>query len=164
MNKTLKKQAAPGCVNVHYITFHGRTVFAKDMASDLKQKLQKTKTKELQICKNKNCAYHAWGFPPLQLCRACSAKEVWLHHAFDCKARGESVCKRNILKICSRIFHRSEKNWARFLFRMFQNRHFPKPDSSLILHCSRNFIIFLLICFTARSLQESCGRVIIFLQ
>lgn len=63
---------------------------------------------------------------------------------------------------CSRIFHRSEKNWARFLFRMFQNRHFPKPDSSLILHCSRNFIIFLLICFTARSLQESCGRVIIF--
>lgn len=36
MNKTLKKQAAPGCVNVHYITFHGRTVFAKDMASDLK--------------------------------------------------------------------------------------------------------------------------------
>ena len=106
MNKTLKKQAAPGCVNVHYITFHGRTVFAKDMASDLKQKLQKTKTKELQICKNKNCAYHAWGFPPLQLCRACSAKEVWLHHAFDCKARGESVCKRNILKICSRIFHR----------------------------------------------------------
>ena len=65
---------------------------------------------------------------------------------------------------CSRIFHRSEKNWARFLFRMFQNRHFPKPDSSLILHCSRNFIIFLLICFTARSLQESCGRVIIFLQ
>ena len=63
---------------------------------------------------------------------------------------------------CSRIFHRSEKNWARFLFRMFLNRHFPKPDSSLILHCSRNFIIFLLICFTARSLQESCGRVIIF--
>ena len=53
---------------------------------------------------------------------------------------------------------------ARVLFRMFQNRHFPKPDSSLILHCSRNFIIFLLICFTARSLQESCGRVIIFLQ
>ena len=49
-------------------------------------------------------------------------------------------------------------------FKMFQNRHFPKPDSSLILHCSRNFIIFLLICFTARSLQESCGRVIIFLQ
>lgn len=44
MNKTLKKQAAPGCVNVHYITFHGRTVFAKNMASDLKQKLQKTKT------------------------------------------------------------------------------------------------------------------------
>lgn len=36
MNKTLEKQAAPGCVNVHYITFHGRTVFAKDMASDLK--------------------------------------------------------------------------------------------------------------------------------
>ena len=49
MNKTLKKQAAPGCVNVHYITFHGRTVFAKDMASDLKQKRKnykyaKTKT------------------------------------------------------------------------------------------------------------------------
>lgn len=105
MNKTLKKQAAPGCVNVHYITFHGRTVFAKDMASDLKQKLQKTKTKELQICKNKNCAYHAWGFPPLQLCRACSAKEVWLHHALIAR-QGESVCKRNILKICSRIFHR----------------------------------------------------------
>ena len=96
MNKTLKKQAAPGCVNVHYITFHGRTVFAKDMASDLKQKLQKTKTKELQICKNKNCAYHAWGFPPLQLCRACSAKEVWLHHAFDCKARGEKIGRAHV--------------------------------------------------------------------
>lgn len=54
---------------------------------------------------------------------------------------------------CSRIFHGSEKNLAQFLFRMFQNRHFPKPDSSLILHCSRNFIIFLLICFTARSLH-----------
>ena len=65
---------------------------------------------------------------------------------------------------CSRIFHRSEKNLAHFLFQMFLNRHFPKPDSSLILHCSRNFITFLLICFTARSLQESCGRVIIFLQ
>ena len=49
-------------------------------------------------------------------------------------------------------------------FRMFLNRHFLRPDSSLIRHCSRNFIIFLLICFTARSLQESCGRVIIFLQ
>ena len=61
---------------------------------------------KIETTKNKNCAYHAWGFPPLQLCRACSAKEVWLHHAFDCKARGESVCKRNILKICSRIFHR----------------------------------------------------------
>ena len=59
--------------------------------------------------------------------------------------------------------HRSE-NLAHFLFRMFLNRHFLKPDSSLIPHCSRNFIIFLLICFTARSLQESCGRVIIFLQ
>lgn len=54
------------------------------------------------------------------------------------------------------------EEWARFLFRMFQNRHFPKPDSSLILHCLKNFITFLLICFTARSLQESCGRVIIF--
>ena len=52
---------------------------------------------------------------------------------------------------CSRIFHRSEKNLAHFLFRMFQNRHFPKPDSSLILHCSKNFITFLEeICFTAR--------------
>lgn len=39
-----------------------------------------------------------------------------------------------------------------------------KQALSLILHCSRNFIIFLLICFTARSLQESCGRAIIFLQ
>ena len=69
--------------------------------------------------------------------------------------------------ICERFWNMEafeEKNWARFLFRMFQNRHFPKPDSSLILHCSRNFITFLLICFTARSLQESCGRVIIFLQ
>ena len=33
-----------------------------------------------------------------------------------------------------------------------------------LYYLSRNFIIFLLICFTARSLQESCGRVIIFLQ
>ena len=39
-----------------------------------------------------------------------------------------------------------------------------KARQFIILHCSRNFIIFLLICFTARSLQESCGRVIIFLQ
>ena len=53
MNKTLKKQAAPGCVNVHYITFHGRTVFAKNMASDLKQKLQKTKTKNYKYAKTK---------------------------------------------------------------------------------------------------------------
>ena len=52
MNKTLKKQAAPGCVNVDYITVHGRTVFAKDMASDLKQKLQQ-KRKNYKYAKTK---------------------------------------------------------------------------------------------------------------
>ena len=74
------------------------------------------------------------------------------------------ICSFLQKRPCSRIFHRSEKNLAHFLFRMFPNRHFPNPDSSLILHCSKNFTIFLLISFTARSLQESYDRVIIFLQ